>query len=265
MPLYVNLRRVYNELAEAGVGPGQAFAPEQLFPFDQIHYHGTDAVRQAAATLGLRRDSRVLEIGSGLGGPARYLAHTVGCHVTALDVQDEMHTLAVDLTARCGLADRVTHVLGDALTCPLPDAGFDAVVSWLAVHQIPRRPLLFERLHRTLAPGGALYIEDLHARAPFAGADADDVRDLLIGVTMTSADEYQRELHAAGFSDVQLIDMTDDWAEFCAGRAAAWRQARDRHVRVHGVDTYERLQGFFSGVQRLFEHGSLGGIRIVAR
>ena len=265
MPLYFNLRRVYNELAEAGIGPGQPFAPEQLFPFDQIHYHGTEAVRQAATMLGLRRDSRVLEIGSGLGGPARYLAHTIGCHVAALDVQEEMHTLAVDLTARCGLADRVTHVLGDALTCPLPEAGYDGVVSWLAVHQIPQRPLLFERMRRALAPGGALYVEDLHARAPFSGADADAVRDLLIGVTMTSAEEYERELRAARFSAVQLIDMTADWAAFCAGRAAAWRAARDRHVRVHGVDTYERLEGFFSGVQQLFEHGGLGGIRVLAR
>jgi ubiquinone/menaquinone biosynthesis C-methylase UbiE len=265
MPLYVNLRRIYNELADAGVGPEQPFTPEQLFPFDQIHYHGTNAVRQAAIMLGVHRDSRVLEIGSGLGGPARYLAHTVGCRVTGLDVQEEMHTLALDLTARCGLADRVTHVLGDALTYPLPDATFDAVVSWLAVHQIPERPLLFERMRRALKPGGALYIEDLHARTPFTAADADDVRGLLVGVTMTSAGEYERDLWAAGFTDVQLIDMTDDWGGFCASRAAAWRTARDRHVRVHGVETYERLEGFFSGVQRLFEHGSLGGIRVIAR
>jgi cyclopropane fatty-acyl-phospholipid synthase-like methyltransferase len=265
MPLYFNLRRIYNELAEAGVGPGQPFRPEQLFPFDQIHYHGTDAVRHAAVTLGLTSANRVLEIGSGLGGPARYLAHTVGCHVTALDIQEEMHALASDLTARCGLADRVTHVLGDALTCPFPASSFDAVVSWLAVHQIPQRPLLFERLHHALKPGGALYLEDLHARAPFTGSDVDDVRTVLIGVTMTAADDYERELRAAGFADIQLIDMTADWSAFCAGRAQAWRDARERHTRVHGVETYETLEGFFAAVQRLFEHGSLGGIRIIAR
>lgn len=266
MPLYVDIiHRYYNDIADAGVGANEALAPEQLFPFDQIHYHGTDAVRTAAEMLRLTADSRVIEIGSGLGGPARYLAHTTGCRVTALDVQEEMHALASDLTARCGLGARITHVRGDALTYPLPDAGFDAVVSWLAVHQIPERPLLFERLGRTLRAGGGLYIEDLHARAPFSAPDLIDVRDMLYASTMASADDYDRELRAAGFADVTLIDMTADWSVFCATRAAAWQANRNRHVRVHGLESYERLEGFFLAVQRLFEHGSLGGLRIVAR
>src|SRR3989304_5553435 len=79
MPLYVDLRRIYAELAAAGLGDQAALAPEQLFPFDQLHYHGTDAVRRAADLLGLSADSRVLEVGSGLGGPARDLAPTGGC------------------------------------------------------------------------------------------------------------------------------------------------------------------------------------------
>src|SRR5688572_30740199 len=265
MPLYVNLQRIYNELAEAGVAAGAPLTPEQLFPFDQIHYHGTDAVRDAAKALQLAKASRVLEIGSGLGGPARFLAHTTGCHVTGLDVQQDMHALATELTARCGLADRVTHVRGDALTYPFPEAGFEAVVSWLAVHQIPERPRLFERLRQALKQGGSLYVEDLHARAPFQGGDVADVRDLLYGVTMTPAGDYARELEAAGFTGITLTDMTADWSAFCAGRAAAWKSQADRHVRVHGIETYARLEGFFSGVQRLFERGSLGGLRVVAR
>lgn len=265
MPLYVNIHRIYNELAETGVATGAALTPEQLFPFDQIHYHGTDAVRAAAETLTLTSTSRVLEIGSGLGGPARFLAHTTGCHVTALEIQEDMQTVAAELTARCGLADRVSHVLGDALTCPLPESSFDAVVSWLAVHQIPERPRLFERLRQALQTGGSLYIEDLHARAPFQGNDVADVRDMLYATTMTPAEDYERELVAAGFTNIRLTDMTADWSAFCAGRAAAWKAQADRHVRVHGIETYARLEGFFRAVQRLFEHGSLGGLRLVAR
>ena len=78
--------------------PIEPLTPDQLFPFDQFHYHGIDAVRAAAGIVGLGRTSRVLEVGSGLGGPARYLAHTVGCHVTALELQEELHDLARTLT-----------------------------------------------------------------------------------------------------------------------------------------------------------------------
>ncbi|MBM3818206.1 MAG: methyltransferase domain-containing protein [Acidimicrobiia bacterium] len=265
MPLYVNLHRIYNELAEAGVAAGAPLTPEQLFPFDQIHYHGTDAVTHAAETLQLTSESRVLEIGSGLGGPARFLAHTVGCHVTALDIQDEMHTIASDLTRRAGLAGTVTHVLGDALSYPFPDPSFDAVVSWLAIHHIPDRPRLLERLRQALRPGGWLYVEDLYARAPFKGDDVADVKHVLYGVTMTGVEEYQREVNAAGFTVVEMSEMSGPWGAFCAERAAAWKAAADRHVRVHGIETYATLEGFFTTVQRLFERGSLGGLRLLAQ
>jgi SAM-dependent methyltransferase len=184
--------------------------------------------------------------------------------VTALDIQDEMHTVASDLTARAGLAGKVTHVHGDALTYPFADAGFDAVVSWLVIHQIPDRPLLFKRLRQALRVGGGLYIEDFYVRAPFKGDDAADVRRMLYGVTMTGVEEYQREVHAAGFTVVELSEMSDPWRAFVAERAAGWKGAADRHVRVHGIETYARLEGFFSAVQRLFEHGSLGGLRLLA-
>ena len=272
MPLYVDLQRIFNELKEAGIGRDQPIKPEQLFPFDQIHYNGVDAVRSAAEMLQLTPSDRVLEIGSGWGGPARYLAHTIGCHVTGLDVQEEMHTVASELTARAGLSSRVTHVLGDALTYPLPNvsgfdisAGFDAIVSWLAIHHIPERPRLFKRLSGALKPGGRIYIEDLYQRAPFAAEDEPDVRHTIHGVSMTSAEDYVREMREAGFIDFTVTDMTENWSAFCGGRVAGWQAARDRHVRVHGVDTYSRLEGFFLAVKRLFDHGSLGGIRIVAR
>lgn len=272
MPLYVNLQRIFNELTEAGLSRDQPLKPEQLFPFDQIHYHGTDAVRSAADMLRLGPQHRVLEIGSGWGGPARFLAHTTGCHVTALDVQQEMHDVATELTARAGLASRVTHVLGNALDHPLPNisgfeksAGFDAVVSWLAIHHIPERPRLFKRLSAALKPGGRIYIEDLYERTPFAAADLPDVKHTIHGVSMTSVEDYVREMREGGFIDFDVTDMTESWTAFCAGRLAGWQSNRDRHVRVHGADTYARLEEFFQAVTRLFQNGSLGGLRLVAR
>src|SRR5262245_15728097 len=130
MPLYVNVERIDNELTELGIGDDEALTPAQLFPFDQYHYHGTDAVQAAAKLLGLGPASHVLEIGSGLGGPARYLASTVGCRVTALELQGDLHAMATRLSDRCGLGQRITHLRGDALTAALPEASFDAVVSW---------------------------------------------------------------------------------------------------------------------------------------
>src|SRR3954447_18852909 len=102
IPLYTNLDRITKGLAALGIGSIDSIQPEQLFPFDQWHYHGTDAIRTAAEQLGITSTSQVLDIGSGVGGPARFLAYTTGCHVTALELQPKLHAIAVDLTRRCG-------------------------------------------------------------------------------------------------------------------------------------------------------------------
>ncbi len=264
MPLYVDVHRINNELAELGVSSDDPLTPGQLFPFDQFHYHGTDAVRAAAGLIGLGRASRVLEVGSGLGGPARYLAHTIGCRVTALELQTPLHELAATLTRRCGLESLVTHVRGDALTYPFPQGGFDDVVSWLAIHHIPNRPLLMERLAYAVRPGGRIFVEDLVERAPFSADEAEAVRQMLYGVTMTDAESLAQDMDDAGFDEIDMTDMSPSWATFCAARAAAFRKDLDRHIRVHGEEIAMRLEQFFSTVERLFASGSLGGVRIAA-
>ena len=265
MPLYVNVDRINNELAARGIGVDEALTPAQLFPFDQYHYHGTDAVHAAAHLLGLGPTSHVLDVGAGLGGPARYLASTIGCHVTALELQNNLHALATRLTARCGLGQRVTHVWGDALTAAFPEATFDAVVSWLTLLHIPERPRLLARLARMLRRGGQCYIEDLYQRAPFATSDLHDVHQTIFGVTLTSIADYVRDLHEAGFTGMTATDLSDDWAAFCGARMAAWQADRPRHVRVHGEPIYTQLDTYYAVVLRLFDSGSLGGVRVVAR
>ena len=265
MPLYTNLDRVARGLAARGIGPKDPIAPEQLFALDQWHYHGTDAIRAAAERLGLGTTSRVLDIGAGIGGPARYLAHTTGCHVTAIELQPELDAIAVDLTERSGLSDRVTHICGDALTYPLPDASFDAVVSWLAILHIPDRRRLCVRLAHALRSGGGCYIEDLCMRAPFAADDLRDVREIVCGISMTSIDDYVDDLRSAGFVDVTPTDLTSDWAPYAAARLKSWRQDRETYARVHGEGAYAAQEKFYSVIAHLYDTGSLGGVRLTAR
>src|SRR5260370_22882719 len=137
MPLYTHLERVERALAAPGIGRGDPIRPEQLFAIDQWPYHGTEAIHAAAEALGLGPASRVLDVGSGIGGPARYLAHTTGCHVTALELQPELHEIGVDLTRRSGLAGRGTPPCGDALPYPPPPAEFDPAVRSLAILPTP--------------------------------------------------------------------------------------------------------------------------------
>lgn len=264
MPLYTNLDRVARGLAALGIGPKDPIPPKRLFALDQWHYHGADAVRAAARRLGLHPASRVLDIGSGIGGPARWLAYNLGCHVTALELQPDLHAIAVDLTERSGLGGRVTHWCGDALTWPLPDAAFDAVVSWLAILHIPDRPRLLRRLARALRPGGQCYIEDLCRRAPFAAADLPSVRDIVCGISMSGIDDYVGDLRSSGFAEVVATDLTGDWAPYAADRLAAWRENHADYARIDGEAAYAAQEKFYAVIAHLYDTGSLGGVRLVA-
>jgi SAM-dependent methyltransferase len=266
MPLYTHVDRIARGLAARGIGPDDAIPPAELFALDQWHYHGTDAIRDAAARfLGLGPASRVLDVGAGVGGPARFLAYTVGCSVTALELQPELHDIGRDLTRRCGLADRVSHVCGDALSYPLPRAGFDAVISFLAILHIPDRPALMKRLVDALQAGGRCYIEDLCQRAPFSPRDLQDVRNVVHGLTVTAIDDYAADLRRGGFVDVAATDMTSDWAPFAAQRVAAWRKAEAVYTAVQGEEAWAAQELFYTVVDRLYRDGSLGGVRVTAR
>ena len=133
MKLYDRVERIHNELIALDIADGAPLTVEQLTPFDQYHYFGTEAVDEAIAALGLSAGMRVLDVGSGIGGPARYIAARSGAQVTALELQPDLDALAADLTRRCGLADLVEHRCGDILD-GLGET-YDAVVSFLCFLQ----------------------------------------------------------------------------------------------------------------------------------
>jgi cyclopropane fatty-acyl-phospholipid synthase-like methyltransferase len=264
MPLYTHLDRIEKGLLALGIGLEDPIQPEQLFLLDQWHYHGTEAVQHAAQVLKLHTVGRVLDVGSGLGGPARFLAHTVGCHLTALELQPNVNRIAADLTRRCGLADLVTHVCGDALSHPLGDAESDAVVSWMALHHIPERPHLCGRLARAIRSGGRCYIEDLYMRTPFSPRDLEDVRRVLVGNSVTSMEEFARDIRAAGLHSVEITDLTADVVPLVVARHETWRESGVSHTQQYGVDAYLALEKFYSVIARLFDNGGLGCLRLVA-
>lgn len=265
MKLYSHIDRVNNELAELGKRGDAPLAAAELSAFDQLHYHGTDAVDAAVALIGIGRGTRVLEIGAGLGGPARHIADNTGARVTALELQADHHRLAAELTERCGLSENVTHLCGDFLSHDWRGRRFDAVVSWLALYHIPDRPRLL-RIARDLLPdGGAFYAEDLFSRRPF---DEDERARLASGLYANHLPDwaaYRAEVEEAGFSLVQVDDMSDDWTAFTGERLAAYRAARARHTRVHGAPTYRAMEDFYRLVNAHFRSGKLGGIRLLAR
>ena len=115
MKLYNFIDRVYNELRELGKATSGPLSVNELSSFDQLHYHGTQAIDFAIKKFNINNKSKILEIGSGLGGPARYLAKKTGANITAVELQEDHHDAAVYLTKICNLDTKIEHICGNLL------------------------------------------------------------------------------------------------------------------------------------------------------
>ncbi len=265
MRLYHGVERVLNELAAAGHGPHDPLDAGDLSAFDQYHYLGTAAVDEATRRTPIDSQTMTVEVGGGIGGPARHLATQTGCHVTTVELQPDLNSLASELTDRCGLGDRIDHVAGDFLDSVVPATSFDVLVSWLTFLHIADRPKLYTECNRTLRPGGWMYVEDYHRLGEFTEAEQASLANDIFCHHVPTMDQYHEELDAAGFGDIELIDMSREWTLFVDQRLASFRAARGELVDRHDEPLVDGLDHFYSAVAALFGGGNLGGLRLVAR
>ena len=129
---------------------------------------------------------------------------------------------------------------------------------------IPDRARLFAACHRALVPGGGMYIEDFTLRSEPTPAQREALRVKVQCPYVPPPDVYRRHILDAGFERVDLEDVTSDWTAFTAERLAAFRDDRDRLVRVHGEEVADGLEDFFATMAGLYADGVLGGARITA-
>lgn len=128
--------------------------PEQLATLDQFHTRGLAATAELANLAVITADMSVLDVGSGVGGPARFLEATYGCRVTGVDLSEPFVEAARYLTARTGQDGKVSFETGNALALPLPDGMYDAALLQHVAMNIADRSLLYREVRRVLKLGG---------------------------------------------------------------------------------------------------------------
>ncbi len=250
-------------LRAAGKDPDN-LAPGDLSGLDQFHFRGLEATRDQTALVALDAGTHVLDVGCGIGGPARHLAAAFGCRVTGLDLTEEFCRVGAMLAERTGLGDRVAFRHGDALDMPFEDASFDLVWTQHASMNIADKARLYGEMHRVLRPGGRLALYDIVAgpggalHFPVPWARAPEISFL------TTAEALRTGLEAAGFAIEVWRDVSQaglDWRTRMMEQAARDGQPPlGLHV-VMGDD----WRDMFGNVGRNLEEARIALYQAVAR
>jgi SAM-dependent methyltransferase len=183
--------------------------PEDLAPVDEFHIRGREATVELAGRASLKPGSRVLDVGCGLGGPARYLAAEYQCQVTGIDLTQEYVDVANALAEMVGLSGRVTYEHADALNLPFDDATFDTVWTQHVQMNIADKTAFYREIARVTRPGGQLLFHDifegdgkpLHYPVPWA--DGPSISFL------AAPGQARRILEDVGFVVRDWVETTD--------------------------------------------------------
>lgn len=208
-------------LAAAGK---HAPTPDDLAPFDAFHVRGRAATAELAERLPLA-GLRVLDLGSGLGGTARFLAHTHGCDVTGVDLNDTYCAVATELSDLVGLARRTRFHRGSATELPFEDGAFEVVWTEHVQMNIPDKDAFYGEAARVLQPGGRMVFHDIFGgdgplRWPLPWADGPELSFLV------RPEQARRAMEAAGFE-------VEQWEETSARSVAFFDTVLGR-IRTEG-------------------------------
>jgi ubiquinone/menaquinone biosynthesis C-methylase UbiE len=253
---------ILDALTKSGKNPDKLVNTD-LSSIDEFHLGWYAETDELARELGFSRDSHVIDVGSGIGGPARHLAVELGCRVTGIDLTEEFVQIATSLTSRCGLADRVSFRQGSALTLPFEDGAFDGALLMHVGMNIADKATLFSEVRRVLKPGGRFGVYDImqigEGEIPFPMPWAMTQATSFVERPET----YRRLLEAGGF-EIEKERNRRDFA-LALGREMREKVAREGMPalgpHILGADMPQRI----GNVMTVLEGGTIAPIEMIAR
>jgi len=258
--------RILAALREVGKDSG-TLRPEDLAPVDEFHTLGRVATLELARMAGITVQSKVLDVGCGVGGPARCLAAEFGCRVTGVDLFFEYCEAAMELTLMTGLDHLASFCCADATALPFLDAIYDVVWSQHVSMNIEEKRELYGEMNRVLKSGGTLALYEvllkpdgppgpIHLPVPWARTAATNF--------LVSKEELRELLREAGFIDIGLKDVTGD-----ALRVFKKLESRTRERGLPPLGTHVLLGLDFEAMiynqLRNFQEGRLSVSQVAAR
>jgi ubiquinone/menaquinone biosynthesis C-methylase UbiE len=258
------LARLESALRADGSDPAHPTI-EALAPYDQFHGRGLEATEDMAALVVVRQSDHLLDVGSGLGGPARWLSTRFGCRITGIDLTPEFCAIAEHFTRLIGLDARVDFQAGNALEMPFDGATFDGAYSMFVSMNIADRARLYREIHRVVKPGGWLVLSEI-AR----GVEGDVLYPMPWAATaaqsfLSTAEDTQKGLLRAGFEIELVKNDLQRTLNYGARVRALLERGEKPPYRANALIHGDAASAMLANVARGYSDGSLVPIEIVAR
>ena len=260
----INEQQILHDLARDGVAL-DGLTEAVLQDYDQDHFGGLAAVDVLAEKAGIGPDRHVLDVCSGMGGPARYLAYHHDCRVTGLDITASRHEGAIRLTGMVKLEHLVDFRLGNTLDMPFADATFDVVIGQEAFAHVPDKPRLIAECSRVVKPGGVIAFTDILRRSALAPQAHERLQREMTFLGLETLEGYGRLLAENGCTVLEQDDLGAWWTEVLVQRLAMYRGLKATTVAKFGAAHFKRWDDTYAFFVGLFAAGQLSGGRFVAR
>jgi SAM-dependent methyltransferase len=258
------LARLESALRADGADPARP-SIEALAPYDQFHGRGLEATEDLAALVMVRPTDHLLDVGSGLGGPARWFSTHFGCRITGIDLTAEFCAIAEHFTRLIGLDARVRFQVGNALAMPFDDETFDGAYSMFVSMNIADRARFYREICRVLKPGGWLVLSEI-----VRGKEGDVLYPTPWAATaaqsfLSTAEETRNGLRSEGF-EVELVRNDLQRAlDFGARSRAMVERGEKPPYRANALVHGDAAGATLANVARAYRGGSLIPIEVVAR
>ena len=259
----ISAQQIFEAIAARGIAKSD-ITEEVLQLHDQDHFGGTQAVDRLITQASLISSDRLLDVCSGVGGPARYIAWKSGCHVTGLDLTASRVAGAIELTQAARMSERVDFVQGNALEMPFDDHSFTCVIGQEAFAHIPNKQQLIFECARVLKPHGRIVFSDIMSHQKLSQENADRLFEGMRFSEIATLQDYTSWLASVGLSMVQTTDLSSEWTRILVDRHAMYRSLETQTVSRLGREHFDRYDRAYEHFVGLYKSGVMSGALVHA-